>query len=244
MRPGFATMADESTIETPRWSARHTAGDVEVRFIGRGAPREPTGLRDGALVPATTVSWLKQVHSAHVVEARPGEAGEADALVSSSTDIALAVATADCVPVLLADTSGVAAAHAGWRGLVAGVLAATLAELSGPGRPRAWIGPSIGPCCYEVGEDVAGRIAAASSDEGISIVAPPDGGAHRVHADLRAAAVHQLRAGGVERIHVEELCTRCNQELLWSYRGCGTAAERNWSVIWRRPGTPPPVPRD
>jgi len=179
------------------------------------------------------VAWARQVHSARVLPARPGECGEGDALVSASAgdDVVLSIVTADCVPVLLAGPAGIAAAHAGWRGIAAGVVDATVAAMAGdPGSFAAWIGPAIGSCCYETGQDVADQVAAASDP---AIVTP--GPAGRPHLDLQQAVRRQLQAAGVRRIQVLPLCTRCEAAILHSYRRDGKAAGRNHAFIWQTP---------
>jgi YfiH family protein len=178
---------------------------------------------------APPVAWARQIHSARVLPASPGECGEGDALVARDAGLTLSVVTADCVPVLLAGPGGLAAVHAGWRGIADGAVPATLEKLDGPLSDwTAWIGPSIGPCCYEVGEDVAAQVAAASAPE--VVVAGPAG---RPHLDLQAAVRRQLEAGGVTGVRVVAHCTRCDAERLWSYRREGKRAGRNLAFIWR-----------
>jgi hypothetical protein len=215
----------------PVWEDR--LGNVQICFVGRG----PAGGRDEVLArigePDLPVAWAKQVHSARVLPAvSPGECGEGDALVTDGSGLVLAVVTADCVPVLLAGPLGderIAAVHAGWRGIASGVIPATLSALGNPTGWTAWIGPAIGPYCYEVGEDVAEQIAAASTPEA---VVPRPGG--RPHLDLLRAATHQLRAAGVSDVTALTLCTRCETEKLSSYRREGKGAGRNLAFIWRR----------
>src|SRR4029077_10035017 len=126
------------------------------------------------------------------------ECGEGDALVTRDSGLALSVVTADCVPVLLAGPAGLAPLHAGGRGVAGGVVPATVAELGGPlSGWTAWIGPSIGPCCYEVGNDGAAQGGGASSAGGV--LAGPAG---RPHLDLQAAVRRQLAAGGVTDVRV------------------------------------------
>ncbi|HEX5758599.1 MAG TPA: peptidoglycan editing factor PgeF [Thermoanaerobaculia bacterium] len=211
------------------WEAR---GDgVRAIFAGAGAK----GTRDEVLSRVAgrplPLAWAKQVHSSTVLAAAPGACGEGDALVTREPCLALAVATADCVPVLLAGPEGVAAVHAGWRGLAAGVLpAAVRAATPVPSRWTAWIGPAIGPCCYEVGEDVAERVAAASNRE---VLTP--GAAGRPHLDLPGAAHRQLASAGLGAILLLRHCTRCDPERLASYRRDGQAAGRNYAYVWREP---------
>jgi hypothetical protein len=170
------------------------------------------------------------MHSADIQVARPGPAGRGDVLVTSEVGLALAIATADCVPVLLGSRESIAAAHAGWRGLVAGTLPAAVESLASPPEQiQAWIGPSIGPCCYEVGETVANSLVNASH-QGVLALRK----AGRAHADLRAVALHQLEACGVTRVQWLDLCTRCESSRLASYRRDGNQAGRNWALVWRR----------
>lgn len=103
-------------------------------------------------------AWVKQVHGTTVAEVdRPGPGGEADAIVTSSAGLPITIATADCVPVVLEGPEVAAVVHAGWRGAAGGILEVMLGYLEARGTPaeRAAIGPSIGPCCYEVGPEVA-----------------------------------------------------------------------------------------
>ena len=221
----------------PLW--RDSKGKVEVRFVGRGEERT----RDATLAEvepgAPPVAALKQVHSARVVGVDgAGLAGEGDALVTTRPGVALSVITADCVPVLVAMGDAIAAVHAGWRGVVAGVVPAALERLreaaaatGGDGAtPIAWVGPSIGACCYEVGPDVAAQVVAASGEE----VATP-GPAGKPHLDVTRAVEIQLQRAGVTDVRRFDSCTRCKPELLWSYRREGAKAGRNIAYIWMQP---------
>jgi YfiH family protein len=219
----------------PLWS--DTAGEVEVRFVGRSLVAPDVGDRSRqstleAVEPgAPPVAALRQVHSAALVEvAAGGFHGSGDALWTVSPQLALSVITADCVPVLLAAGGEIAAAHAGWRGIVAGVVPAALSRL-GAARSEvtAWIGPAIGPCCYEVGEEVAAEVRAAA---GADVAHPGPRG--RPHLDLGAAVAAQLRRGGVNDVRQLGPCTQCSPDLLWSYRREGKRAGRNIAFIWRR----------
>src|SRR5262249_53606317 len=134
--------------------------DGAVLFRPQPVPREAIVAAIG--LPGASLHLARQVHGAEVVEA-PGppratpeaDPAEADALVARAPRHAGGVATADCLPILLASEDGACAAvHAGWRGLLAGVIEAALARLDGPAIEAA-IGPAIGPCCFEVGSDVA-----------------------------------------------------------------------------------------
>lgn len=211
------------------WVWRDRLGPVEVLFAGRG----PGGEREEVLrriePAAPPVAWAKQVHSATALPAHPGRCGEGDALFTREPGLALSVATADCVPVLLAGPEGMAAVHAGWRGIAGGVVPATIeAAVERPEEWTAWIGPAIGPCCYEVGSDVAFRIVEASRP-GVAV----PGRGERPHLDLQAAVRHQLEAAGIGEVIAVSHCTRCEEERLWSYRREGRAAGRNLAFIWR-----------
>ena len=144
---------------------------------------------------------------------------------------------ADCMPVLLADPvrRAVCAIHAGWRGTTLGVVRAavhamTLAYGSRPDDMVAWIGPSIGGCCYEVGEEVVEAWQAlVGSDGGDAIVAGP----RRAHLDLVAANRRLLRDAGVDarRIEVASPCTRCHGDHWFSHRGQGADTGRFGAII-------------
>jgi YfiH family protein len=202
-----------------------------VRFTGRGITNDREETLRAIAPSAPPLAWAKQVHSAVALAARPGMCGEGDALFTEEAGLALSVVTADCVPILLAGPRGLAAIHAGWRGLADGVIASALEKLQGSsGEWTAWIGPAIGACCYEVGEDVAERVVAASGPE---VVIPGPTG--RPHLDLPHAARLQLAAAGVGEVNVLPRCTRCDTEKLWSYRREGKRAGRNMAFIWRMP---------
>jgi YfiH family protein len=165
---------------------------------------------------------VRQVHGARVVRADGGglAAEEADAVLSTRAGVAACVSVADCVPVLLADPgSGPhVAVHAGWRGTLARAAAEGVAALArevgaAPGAVLAAIGPSIGPCCYAVSEDLAARFEAELGPEAI---APGP----RVRLDLWRANARVLALAGVEasRVDVLRRCTACERDLFFSHR--------------------------
>lgn len=227
-RVDLSAVEPEMRLGVPVWPI--SAGCVAGFFAGRGAPeRGAVGLAQ-LLPPGVSPAWLRQVHGARVLPARPGACGEGDALRVESTGVAALIATADCVPLLIATPESAIAVHAGWRGLVAGVVGAALAAARDPASATVWIGPAIGPCCYEVGEDVAASVAAASTPAVVR-----QGGAGRPHLDLAAAATAQLLAAGVTRIVRLEACTRCDPDRLWSHRRDRDGAGRNLAAIWLEP---------
>lgn len=165
---------------------------------------------------------LRQVHGASVVRARhAGDLGRGDAAFTTEPGVPLVVATADCLPVIVEGDGAVGIAHAGWRGVVAGVVPRLLDALGDAGVRvrRAAIGPGIGPCCFEVGADVAGRFAAAR-------VSATTWGT--VSVDLAGTVADQLGDLAVWR---SESCTRCDAAYR-SYRRDGTD-DRQVAVAWR-----------
>jgi YfiH family protein len=176
--------------------------------------------------------WLSQVHGTRCVVAETATAGvEADAAAAHTPGVVCAVLTADCLPVLLCDDAGtaVAASHAGWRGLAAGILESTVAAMAIPGqRLMAWLGPAIGPSAFEVGDDVVAAFASGDADARAAFVARPNG---KWLCDLYLLARMRLHALGVERISGGGFCTYGEDERFYSYR-----RERNTgrmaSLIW------------
>ena len=148
---------------------------------------------------------------------------ETDTLLTSALDVPVLLRYADCVPVLLYDPrhTAFAVVHSGWRGTVAGAVPAAIAALASefgtqPADIVAGVGPSIGPCCYEVGEEVV--VAARDAFENPEPLLPSNGSTRR-HFDLWAANRRWLTAAGVRQIEVAEICTACHQEDFFSYRG-------------------------
>jgi YfiH family protein len=170
-----------------------------------------------------------QVHGAQVVHAHaPGLHPSCDALLSTEPRLALAVSAADCPPLLYHAPGAVAAAHAGWRGIAAGIPSATLAALCTtagvePGRVRVAIGPCIRSCCYAVGAEVAGRFPAAAVRE-------RDG---RLWLDLPEAIRLQLLGAGlpVEALADTGACTSCEPSWYYSHRRDQGLTGRQWGLI-------------
>ncbi|MGH9381338.1 MAG: polyphenol oxidase family protein [Thermoanaerobaculia bacterium] len=208
--------------------ARARSGAVSIAFTGRGEPAATEALVSRLAPPGTATAWARQIHSATVLTARPGLCGEGDALVTDDNDLALCVVTADCVPLLMSDGRRIAAVHAGWRGIVAGVVGAAASRFLAPATVTAWIGPAIGPCCYEIGDDVARSIAAVAGD---GVLRP--GAGDLPHADLPLAVERQLAAAGVETAETWRHCTRCGDGRWSSYRRDGATASRNHALIWK-----------
>jgi hypothetical protein len=184
-----------------------------------------------ALLPADPC-WLRQVHGVGVIDAS-GYAGpvDADASFARRKKVVCAVMVADCMPVLLADERGeaVAAAHAGWRGLSAGVIEATVRAMAvPPARLLAWLGPAIGPAAYEVGAEV--REAFLEKDVQAECAFVPTRPGHW-KLDLYAIARQRLAALGIARVSGGGFCTHTEKDRFFSYRR-DKAMQRMAAAIW------------
>ena len=180
--------------------------------------------------------WLRQVHGTNIArcDSGGGEEPEADAAVTRTPGVTLAILTADCLPVLFCakDGSEIAAAHAGWRGLSAGVLEDTVAALRAPpGQILAWLGPAIGPHSYEVGGEV--RDAFLARGDAASTAFSPTRPGHW-HCDLYMLAGQRLRAAGVSRIFGGGFDTFTDPRF-YSYRRDGARSGRFATLIWSNP---------
>jgi polyphenol oxidase len=211
-----------------------------------------------------TLVAMKQIHSALIrpFPSPPAQACKGDGSATNARGVLLAIQTADCVPILLVDPKkrAVAAVHAGWRGTLARITQKAVGRMqfefgSNPSDLLAAIGPSIGPCCYEVGADFVTKFTAQFADaadyfdEARSGEEPnpllwmnmmPPG--HQpppknVHLDLRKANLSQLLAAGlrVQNIYTSNLCTSCRTDLLFSYRKEGARSGRLLAVVGIRP---------
>ncbi len=152
----------------------------------------------------------RQQHTTTVNRAKPGVRDEVgDALWTDAPGVPVVALGADCIPIAIVTTEGepaLSVVHAGWRGLAEGVIGSAV-EALGERQTAAMVGPSAGPCCYEVGEEVSARFA-------------PDLTSGRI-LDLWSAAERALLAAGVGRVDRVNLCTRCNPDLFFSYRRTG-----------------------
>lgn len=232
---------------TPDWPA-HARVRAAVTTRGEADPPLPA--------PA---AWLRQVHGARVVEAHDtvgnaqsatGRAAsaagnahaalsepEADASVAHGPGAVCVVKAADCLPVLLADAQGtvVGAAHAGWRGLAAGVIEATVdAMRARPDLLIAWLGPAIGPKTYEVGEEV--RAAFLARDAALAAAFAPNRPGHWL-LDLYAAARQRLAARGVHRVYGGGFCTFSEPARFPSWRR-DRSRERIAAFVWLESRSP------
>ncbi len=212
------------------------------------------GASDFLLVP------MKQIHSdfIHLFPTQSAQPCKGDASTTNAPGLLLAVQTADCVPILLVDPKKrvVAAVHAGWRGTLARVAEKTIGRMrldfrSKPSDLLAALGPSIGPCCYEVGAELVSKFTAQFADASGYFDEPRTGEEpnplqwlnmeppghqsppRNVHLDLRKANRSQLLAAGLraQNIFTSDLCTACRNDFLFSYRKEGALSGRLLSVI-------------
>ena len=179
--------------------------------------------------------WLNQVHGNRVVDAsRVGDVPDADASFACRPDVVCVIMTADCLPVLLCrhDGKAVAAAHAGWRGLAAGVLENAVRAISEKNGAdlMAWLGPAIGPDAFEVGEDV--RDAFVQKDARLSVaIEKRTGKDGKYLADIYALARLTLRHAGVMQVYGGGFCTVSDESRFYSYRRDGVTG-RMATGIW------------
>ena len=162
---------------------------------------------------AERLALNRQVHSTLVHRAQAGRRGEpGDGLWTDEPDVPVLAMTADCLPIALVRDGGtpaVAVVHAGWRGLLQGIVARGVEAVGG--RARAAIGPAIGPCCYEVGPEVREPFREAYGEDVVQ----------GRNLDLWASAERALRAAGVEDVHRVDRCTFCEPEAFFSHRRTG-----------------------
>jgi YfiH family protein len=157
----------------------------------------------------------RQVHGTRVVVDGPG-GEEADGQVTTRPGVAAIVLVADCLPVALAGPDAAGVVHAGWRGLSDGVLEAGVAAMGDAGRVAAAIGPGIGPCCYEVGDDVRAVFGTSART-----------------LDLKAVARERLNGVGVTEVHDCGLCTACDAGRFFSHRRDHGLTGRQAGLAWR-----------
>ena len=208
--------ASQPPFDTFNLGNRHAADGDDPATVERNRQL----LIEHARLPSAP-HWLKQVHGVDVVRCETGSNGDeaiADASVTSTPGVVLTILTADCLPVVIAAEDGceVAAAHAGWRGLAAGVLEATVAAMrTPPERVLAWLGPAAGPHAYEVGEEVF-RAFVGHDPASIAAFVAARPGHWRV--DLYALARMRLAQAGVPRVHGGDRCTISEPQHFFSHR--------------------------
>ncbi len=237
----FVTTRRGGVSEGPWGLADGSIGGMNLG-LGSGEAAERVQANRAVLAAQlpTEPAWLRQVHGNRVVEAPLAEPlAAADASWTTRAGVVCVVLVADCMPVFLCDAAGrgVAVAHAGWRGLAAGVLQDTAAALrSGLGQPDArliaWCGPAIGPRHFEVGSEVLEAMRARLPDADAAFRGA-DGG--KFYADLPALARQALVQAGVADVSGIAACTYSERARFYSYRRDGVTG-RHAAVIWRKPG--------
>ncbi|HSN70374.1 MAG TPA: peptidoglycan editing factor PgeF [Steroidobacteraceae bacterium] len=240
IEPDWPAPANVRAASTLR-SGGVSEGPFASLNLGDHVGDQPAAVRENrarlmsALGLAEEPLWMQQVHGTSVVHIGESERSSprpvADATVASGPARPCVVLTADCLPVLLCDRAGrsVAAAHAGWRGLVRGVLAQTVAALAVPTTELlAWLGPAIGPEAFEVGEEVRQGFLERDAAHAHAFVPNARG---RWQADLYQLARNELHALGVTEIHGGGFCTHRNSDDFFSYRRDGETG-RMATLIW------------
>jgi purine-nucleoside/S-methyl-5'-thioadenosine phosphorylase / adenosine deaminase len=181
--------------------------------------RNPADVVMGRQVHGAELRWHDRRQEPRVYADVVKSPEEVDAHATAEPGLAPLVMVADCLPIAVTGTGGVAMVHGGWRGLAGGIVAAAVERV---GADVAAIGPGIGPCCYEVGEEVLAEFADL---EGVAV--------GRM-LDLTAVATRLLERSGVEEIDASGLCTSCNPELLFSHRRDGERTGRQAGLAWKQ----------
>lgn len=248
---GASTMDLSATLLRPDWPAPARVRAAVTTRAGGISPQPYASLNLGvhvgdelnrvlqnrerlrsALQLASEPVWLKQVHGTVVAQlpAAP-DTLEADASCTATAGAVCAILTADCLPVLFCDDAGtvVGAAHAGWRGLLAGVLENTVQAMHRPASQlMAWLGPAIGPQAFEVGSEVREAFVARDPAAAQAFVAGAPG---KYWADLYLLARQRLQQRGMTRVYGGDLCTVRDAERFYSFRRDGVTG-RMASLIW------------
>jgi polyphenol oxidase len=244
--PAFAARIAAAELDwiVPDWPAPHNVHALsttrnfgperEIDFSPRspGIAQARNALR--SFIPREPL-WLAQEHGAVIAtaDATPGHVPQADGAVARNAGNVCAILTGDCMPVLFSSRDGavVAAAHAGWRGLAAGVVEATLDAMRvEPTAVLAWLGPAIGPTAFEVGADVHETFTTRDPATAACFKPVRSG---KWHADLYALVRHRLARAGVHDVHGGGRCTFTERDAFYSYRRGGADAPRRMAtVIW------------
>lgn len=234
IRPDWPAPANVVALTTLR-SGGHSAAPFASLNLAAHVEDDPAAVAAnrkvlaGLLPGGARVQWLTQVHGTRVVRAEGSDGSpRADASWSRTPGLACAVLTADCLPVLFCSRDGqvVAAAHAGWRGLLGGVLECTVEAMGiAPGQVLAWLGPAIGPAAFEVGDEVRVAFLDAARTAQLTPTAacfiPNRANPGHYFADLYALARFRLGALGPVRVYGGDACTFSAPERYFSYRRDG-----------------------
>lgn len=223
LRTGGVSLAPFDTFNL----AEHVSDDEKRVQANRQLLKNTLGL-------PTDPIWLEQIHSPIALPAIPENKGKkADAAYTTLPQHICAVMTADCLPILLCNRDGthVAAIHAGWRGLLHGVIENTLAAMNVPAENMlAWLGPAISANVYEVGDEVRQLFLDDNPDTHVAFL--PSRNDQRFLADLYALAKMRLQRQGIVHIYGGQYCTYSQNELFFSYRRDGNKTGRMASLIY------------
>lgn len=251
--PDWTLPAGVSALVTTRQGGVSDDGYASLN-LGTHVNDRPANVRSNrnrlrqALPADMTIQWLRQVHGTAVIHPQvcqvtpPVRLGvkKGDACVVAQPGVAAAVLTADCLPVLFASLNGqeVAAAHAGWRGLLHGVLESTVQAFScTPADITCWFGPAIGPCHFEVGSEVREAFLAYETSRGRDPKAMvplfQSTADDKYLMDIYAVARLRLGYAGIHHVSGDHLCTVCDDEHWFSYRRDGAMSGRMASLIFR-----------
>ncbi|OGT62676.1 MAG: hypothetical protein A3E85_00295 [Gammaproteobacteria bacterium RIFCSPHIGHO2_12_FULL_45_12] len=213
----------------PDWPA---PDHIKAYTTLRQAASTPEQIAASLPLPETPI-WIKQVHGATVVDAEQTNAPqEADAIFTSQPNRVCAILTADCLPLLVCNRQGtqVAAIHAGWRGLAAGIIEATFKALKQPADEwLVWLGPAIGPQKFEVGKEVYDAFVSQNEDARAAFTPQTQG---KWLANLYQLARLRLHRQGVQAIYGGNFCTYTETNLFYSYRRDHGKTGRMVSLIW------------
>ena len=237
--PDWPAPRDVRTVTTTRNGGVSRAPYASLN-LGAGSGDAPCAVADNrarvlaALGIEREPCWLRQVHGANVEPAAHFDhPPQADGSVGGRGSPPCVVLTADCLPIVLCDSSGtrVGIAHAGWRGLAAGVIARCVDAMQRPGRDLlAWLGPAIGPGSYEVGPEVREAIL-STHPTARSAFSPSSSGGDRWMADLYGIAARQLESLGIDRVYGGGFCTFRDERRFFSFRRDGTTG-RFATLVW------------
>ena len=226
------TTTRQGGISLPPYAALNLADHVDDIAASVDANR---ALLQHALDLPNRPKWLQQTHSTEVIAAQDvsAECARADAIFTCSTEDVCAVLTADCLPVVLSNDAAdcVAVVHAGWRGLIHGVIENTLAAMAAHNSPSyAWLGPAIGPQAFQVGQDVYHIYTQKSPHLASCFTAVSK---HKWTLDIYAAARQILTGQGVANIYAGDYCTFSDAQRFFSYRRDGVTG-RMATLVWKK----------
>jgi hypothetical protein len=187
------------------------------RRLATSVGRDPAGIVMGRQVHGTELREHEEPQEPRVYADVVKSPDEVDAHSTSNPDLTPLVMVADCLPVAMVGPGGVVMAHCGWRGLAGGMVSEAAGAVDAE---AAAVGPGIGPCCYEVGEEV------------LAAFADLDGVAQGRMLDLTAVATGLLERSGVKALESSGLCTSCNPDLFYSHRRDGEKTGRQAGLVW------------